>query len=135
MNRNALFIPLIILLLFLFIVPALSFYFLSPLNLVTISQVNEGILKYEGGKLIAIITVNVSGSKQSNLYIVSALIENTSYKYELGGQNKIVLTKGENMLVIPFNVPGLPDLQVNKTYLILITLNQGEEFRLSAVYV
>jgi len=135
MNRNVLLASLTITLLFLFMVPALSYYFLSPLNLVAISQIGEGLLNYEGGKLIAIITVNVGGGKLSNVYIVSALIENTSYKYELEGQDKIVLIKGENILVIPFNVSGLPDLQVNKTYLILITLNQGEEFQLSAVYV
>lgn len=135
MNRNVLFVSLVILLLFLFIVPALSYYFLSPLDLVTISQVGEGILKYEGGELIAVITVNVSGSKLSHVYLVSASIENTSYKYILEGQDKIVLIKGQNILVIPFNVSGQPNLQVNKTYLILITLNQGEEFQLSAVYV
>ena len=95
----------------------------------------EGVLKYEEGKLIAIIKVNVSGYEFTNVSLVSALILNTSYRYISGGQNKIILTSGENTLIIPFNASTLPDLQTNKTYFILITLSQGETFRVSAIYV
>jgi len=60
---------------------------------------------------------------------------NTIYKYNFEDQNRIILTNGENILVIPFNASTHPDLQLNKTYSILITLNQGETFQASAVYM
>mgnify|MGYP001772484275 CR=1 FL=1 len=126
------------LILFLFIVPALSFYLLSPLNYrgeLNISQIGEGVLEYEGGKLVAIIKINVSGYEFTNVFLVSALILNTSYKYISEGQNKIILTSGENTLIIPFNTSTPLNLQANKTYFILITLSQGETFRASAIYI
>ena len=138
MNKNTFLVTLTIVVLFLFIAPALSYYFLSASNCnsaLTVSQTDGGVLKYEKGKLIAIIKVNVSECKFGNVFLVSASIMNTSYKYYFGDQNKIILTNGENTLIIPFNVSAQPDLQLNKTYFILITLNQGETFRVSAVYI
>ena len=124
--------------LFLLIAPALSYYFLSTHNssgTLTVSQTSDGVLKYDKGKLIAIIKLNVSECKFGNVFVVSASILNTSYKYNFGGQNKISLSNGENILIIPFNASTQPDLQLNKTYSILITLNQGETFQVSAVYI
>lgn len=138
MDKNTFLVTLTVVVLFLLIAPALSYYFLSTPNCsgtLTVSQIDGGVLKYDKGKLIAIIKVNVSECKFGDAFLVSASILNTSYKYNFGDQNKISLSNGENTLIIPFNASAQPDLQLNKTYSILITLNQGETFQVSAVYI
>jgi len=137
-DKNTFLVTLTIVVLFLLIAPALSYYFLSTPNCsgtLTVSQTDGGVLKYDKGKLIAIIKVNVSECKFGNVFLVSASILNTSYKYNFGDQNKINLSNGENTLIIPFNASTQPDLQLNRTYSILIALNQGKAFQVSAVYI